>query len=86
MKICSSCGSDKIHSKILPYFDQPWGEKSYRLENVPALVCDDCDEIYFEAAVDRAMDEALIAIEKASLEPKRFDKVPVFEIPSLTPA
>ena len=86
MKTCTTCGSGKIRSKILPYFEQPWGEESYRLENIPALVCGECGEIYFEAKVGQAMDEALIAIEKSSLEPKRFDKVPVFEVPALTPA
>lgn len=78
MKNCSFCGAGKLHPKTLSYVDQPWGAKTYRFENVSALVCDICGEVYFEAAVSQAMDKVL----EDKPAPKRVDQVPVFELPT----
>lgn len=75
MEQCCYCGGS-LHPKILPYYDQLWGGETYRFENLPALVCAACGEIFFEAAVDQAMDRVL----QGHLEPKRFAQVPVLEL------
>jgi len=72
---CSYCGGS-LHPKILSYYDQIWGDETYRFENVPALVCAACGEIFFTAEVDQAMDRAL----QGHPEPKRFVQVPVVEL------
>ena len=76
MDECSFCGGS-LHRKILPYYDQPWEGDTYRFENVPALVCAACGEVFFEAAVDQAMDDVLTCMP----EPKKFARVPVLELP-----
>ena len=72
---CSYCGGT-LRSRVLPYFDQPWGEETCRFENVPGLVCVACGEVCFDSAVSQAMDRIL----EASPPPKRFDRIPVFEL------
>ncbi len=72
---CNFCGGE-VHPKTLRRFDYPWGEESYRFENVPAYVCDSCGEIYFDAAVSQAMNKAVIN----NTTPKRFDQVPVLDL------
>ena len=73
---CGYCGGS-LHSKTLPYYDLVWEEETYRFENVPALVCAACDEVFFEASVDQAMDKALEHLDK----PKRFAQIPILELP-----
>ncbi len=75
MDECTLCGGS-LHPKTLPYYDQQWGEKTYRFENVPALVCAACSEVYFEAHVSQAMDTALTG----DPQPERFDQVPVLAL------
>ena len=58
MNQCSHCGGS-LHAKTLPYHDQLWGDETYRFENVPALACAACGEVFFEAHVSQAMDRVL---------------------------
>ena len=76
MDECTYCGGS-LHPETLPYYDQPWCGKTYRFENVPALVCADCGEVFFEAVVSQAMDKVLTGTPK----PKRFVQVPILELP-----
>ena len=76
MDECGYCGGS-LHSKTLPYYDLVWEEETYRFENVAALVCAACDEVFFEASVDQAMDKALEHLDK----PKRFAQIPILELP-----
>ena len=76
MDECGYCGGS-LHPKSLPYYDQEWEGKTYRFENVPALICAACGGVFFEAAVDQAMDDVLIRMP----EPKRFAKVPILDLP-----
>jgi len=81
-KPCSFCEGGALHSEILPHYDQLWGDETYRFENVPALVCNVCGEIYFEANVDQAMDKALAAAQAS--KPERYARVPLLDLhPSL---
>lgn len=77
MTQCDFCGGT-LHPKILPYFDQPWGDEVYRFEHVPALVCSQCGEAYLEAAVSQAMDQFLQTTAKP--QPLRYDRIPVFSL------
>lgn len=76
LQTCSFCGGG-IRPKTLPYHDEQWHGNTYRFENVPALVCAVCGEIYFEAAVSQAMDKVLTSNPK----PKGFVQVPIVEFP-----
>ena len=76
MDECTYCGGS-LHPKRLSHYDQEWEGKTYRFENVPALVCAACGEVFFEAAVDKAMDDVLGSTPK----PKRFAKVPILDLP-----
>ncbi len=76
MDECGFCGGS-LNSKTLPYHDLIWKENTYRFENVPALVCAACGEVFFEASVDQAMDAVLVRMDK----PKRFAQIPILELP-----
>jgi YgiT-type zinc finger domain-containing protein len=73
--LCDFCGG-QLQAKTLRYYDYPWGDKTYRFENVPAHVCASCGEIYFDAAVSQAMNKAVAS----DSVPKRYDQVPVLEL------
>jgi len=51
-----------------------WGEQPARVENVPAWVCRDCGEQYFDAATCRSLDELRSSPPKAG----PFLEVPVY--------
>ena len=76
MNECSFCGGS-LHPKTLPHYDQEWEGETYRFEDVPALVCRACGEVFFEAAVDQAMDDVLVK----QPQPKGFVQVPILELP-----
>ena len=76
MNECTYCGGS-LHARTLTYYDVAWNEKTYRFENVPALVCAACEEVFLEASIDQAIDKALN--EKA--KPKRYEQIPVLELP-----
>ena len=76
MNQCSHCGGS-VHAKTLPHYDQLWGDQTYRFENVPALVCAACGEVFFEAHVSQAMDRVL----EGEPTPRRFAQLPVLDLP-----
>jgi len=78
MDECGFCGGS-LRAKTLPHYDYNWGDKTYRFENVPALVCAVCGEVFFEAPVSQAMNKVV----SGNPEPKRFERVPVVELPLL---
>ena len=76
LQTCIFCGGG-VRPKNLSYHDEQWHGNTYRFENVPALVCSQCGEIYFEAAVSQAMDKALTG----NPQPKSFAQIPIAELP-----
>ena len=85
MDKCGFCEDGALHKQTLPYHYEPWGDKTYRFEDVPAEICDVCGEIYFDADVSEAMDDALVSAEEAKKN-RRFAKVPILDLPMLSPA
>ena len=76
--ICARCGGSLEHRTI--NHQQPWGDDLFEFENVPALVCRQCGEIWLEAAVGQLID----AIIQQRPEPKKYHKVPVFSLLEFT--
>ena len=52
MNHCSHCGGS-LHAKTLLYYDQLWGDETYRFEGVPAVICAAFGEVFFEAHVSQ---------------------------------
>jgi YgiT-type zinc finger domain-containing protein len=71
---CPICGGSLEETAIT--HDETWGNKVYRFEQVPALVCTKCGEVLFTAEVNELL-EALITRNE---EPDRYEEVriPVF--------
>ena len=69
---CSFCDGE-LEDKLVqhPY---RWHSKIYVFENVPAQVCRQCGEKYFDAKVVEAMERTVLKKAK----PKRTMRVPVF--------
>ena len=59
---------------------QPWGDELYEFENVPALICRQCGEVWFEAEVSQLMDKII----QQHPEPTKYHQVPVFSLPEFT--
>lgn len=76
---CKYCGGS-LHPKTVPYYDYQWQGKTYRFENLPALVCACCGEAYLEADTTQAMDKFLATNPK----PKRFVEFAVFDLSFFT--
>lgn len=72
--ICALCCGG-LESKIVTH-QQPWGNELYEFENVPALVCRQCGEIWLGHKVTQAID----AIIERRPQPKRYHQVPVFSL------
>lgn len=77
-KKCPECGGGLKRQAIT--HTQPWGEKLYRFENVPAFLCTQCGHALLEAAVSRQIDKII----QEHRRPARYERVPVFslEIPA----
>ena len=73
-KQCPECGGGLNQQAIT--HTQPWGEKLYRFENVPAFVCTQCGHALFEAAVSQEMDNII----RGHRRPPKYEKVPVFSL------
>jgi YgiT-type zinc finger domain-containing protein len=71
---CSRCGGTLEHKTIT--HQQPWGTELYEFENVPALVCRQCGEVWLEAEVGQLMDKII----QQHPEPKKYHQVPVFSL------
>ena len=73
--ICPSC-SGRFEERTVTH-RQPWGEELYEFENVPALVCTQCGEVWLSADVGQLIE----AVIKRHPQPKRYHQVPVFSLP-----
>lgn len=52
---CIECGGE-TQDRLVELL-QPWGDKWYLFRDVPAHVCEQCGEQYFDADVMRRIDE-----------------------------
>lgn len=74
---CIQCGGSLIKKTIT--HNQPWGEQLFRFEQVPALVCTQCGEIWLEASVTQLIDELI----QKNPKPQKYQKIPVFSLEAL---
>lgn len=78
---CYFCGG-KVTAKHVNVM-RHWKGRYILIENVPAHVCTQCGERYYDAAVAEAMDRIMRASE-TRLGAKREIRVPVVEMPITT--
>ncbi len=71
---CAECGGT-LEEKAISH-TQPWGEQLYRFEDVPALVCVQCAEVWLSAEVSQAMDRII----RTEAPPTGYQKIPVFSL------
>jgi YgiT-type zinc finger domain-containing protein len=71
---CASCGGALISRTVSR--NQFQGDKLYRFDHVPALVCLQCGETWLAGAVSQQID----AIIQKSPKPRKFLKVPVYSL------
>lgn len=71
---CAQCGGT-LEPKTITH-QQPWGEELYEFENVPALVCRQCGEVWLNAEISQRIDEII----QHHPQPKRYHQVPVFSL------
>jgi YgiT-type zinc finger domain-containing protein len=72
--ICAVCGGS-LEQKIITH-QQPWGDELYEFENVPALVCCQCGEVWLDASLAQLVERII----EQHPQPKRFHQVPVFSL------
>jgi YgiT-type zinc finger domain-containing protein len=72
---CFLCGSGTIKKYITA--ENWWGEQLTLIENVPAWVCENCGEQYFDAEVIEELDRLKESPSKA----ERTILVPIFKFP-----
>ncbi len=72
MTQCSFC-SGELEERVVQH-EYRWEGKLFVFEDVPAHVCRQCGEKYFEANVVKAMERAV----REQLVPKRILHVPLF--------
>ena len=77
MTQCSFC-SGELEEQVVQH-EYRWEGKLFVFEDVPAHVCRQCGEKYFEANVVKAMERAVLE----QLEPKRILHVPLFSYSDL---
>lgn len=76
---CFLCGS-KTTKKLITA-ESWWGDKLTLIENVPAWVCDNCGEQYFEPEVCEQLDH----LRKAPPTAKKVVQIPVYNFPKTGP-
>ena len=64
MKDCYFCKGKLIEQKVK--VDFRWGQKLKIIENVPANVCQQCGEQYFQSGVYKAMEKLAASRKKLS--------------------
>ena len=79
---CHFCGGEVTAREINVM--RHWKECYILIENVPAHVCTQCGERYYDAAVAEAMDRIMRASE-TDLKVEREIRVPVIEMPAAYP-
>ena len=72
--ICPLCGG-RFEARTVTH-QQPWGEELYEFEDVPALVCAQCGEVWLSAEVGHLIEDVI----KRHPQPKRYHQVPVFSL------
>lgn len=80
MTLCSFCNGELEERRV--QHEYRWEGKLFVFEDVPARVCRQCGEKYFDAKVVKAMERAVLE----QLEPKRILQVPLFSYPELVTA
>lgn len=69
---CYFCGGRTVPRKVTA--ENWWGDSLSLVENVPALVCEQCGEFYFEAETCKQLDR----LRRESPPPLRTVRVPVY--------
>lgn len=69
---CAACGGTWTRQSIT--HAQLWGDRLYRFEDVPALVCSQCGEVWLGAEVSQWIDRMI----QEQPAPARYEQVPVF--------
>ena len=72
MMSCSFCGGE-LEERLVQH-EYRWEGKLFVFEDIPARVCRQCGEKYFDAKVVKAMERAVLC----QLKPKRILQVPLF--------
>jgi YgiT-type zinc finger domain-containing protein len=80
MMPCSFCDGELEEQQV--QHEYRWEGKLFVFEDVPARVCRQCGEKYFDAKVVKAMERAVLR----QLEPKRILRVPLFSYPEVVMA
>ncbi|MBM3735358.1 MAG: type II toxin-antitoxin system MqsA family antitoxin [Acidobacteria bacterium] len=75
---CSICGGG-VTLETIPH-QQPWGKELFEFEDVPAWVCTQCGEAFFEAHVAEAIDRII----QDQPQPVKYRQIPVFSLPTIT--
>ena len=73
---CLLCGGDTAFQRVTA--ENWWGDNLALVEGVPAMVCQQCGEQYFDSETCKALDQ----LRKAAPPAKRKVEVPVFVFPS----
>ncbi|MFQ5794871.1 MAG: YgiT-type zinc finger protein [Candidatus Bipolaricaulia bacterium] len=73
-QVCPVCGAPLKETQVT--HDETWGDKLYRFEKVPALICTEYGEVLFSAEVNEILEEIITSQE----EPDHYQevKIPVF--------
>jgi YgiT-type zinc finger domain-containing protein len=74
---CHICGSKVIEKKVS--IENWWGDTFIIVEGVPALLCENCGEQYFDAETSLMLDK--MRKKSNTINPKRIMEVPVYEYP-----
>lgn len=79
MKKCYFCQGKVIRKKIdiIRY----WGDEPVALKQVPVLVCQQCGEQYFDAAVSAKIDKKIQSVIGAQ---RKSVKVEILQVPSVS--
>ena len=74
---CAACGGNRTRQSIT--HAQLWGDRLYRFEEVPALVCSQCGEVWLGAEISQWIDRMI----QEQPAPARYEQVPVFVFAAL---
>lgn len=76
MNKCLLCGAKLKKEKV--DIARYWGKELIALSDVPALICTQCGERYFEAKVSAKIDERIQQVLKRKISPQKID-VPIVQ-------
>ena len=69
---CPECGGTLLPKSIT--YHERWLDKLFSFEDIPALVCSQCDAEYLTPEAIQLIEAA----ERQELEPVKYEQVPVF--------